>query len=49
MPFSSLAAAKMSALTLNLAWTISRRCNDYVSNFATAVYQEVGFDAVNML
>ena len=49
MLFSSLAAAKIAALTWNLAWTICRRCSDYAPNFKTPGYRKVWFYAVNML
>ena len=49
MPFLSLSAAKIAALTWNLAWIMYRRCFDCISNFETPSYWEVGFYVVNML
>ena len=49
MPFLSLSAAKIAALTRDLAWTIFSRHSDCLPNFKNLGYWEVGFHAVNAL
>ena len=49
MPFSSLAAAKIIALILNLANTIYWECSRSIPFFKTSGYEEVWFYAVYIL